>query len=806
MAQRRTYRYERLNCLVGLIALAAGLIFVQPAHAQGQPAVTMIAQASFDGYYEPGFWIPIRVTLENSGPDVDGRIEVRVPRYGGNETTYSHRVGLPTTSRKEITLYVYPESYVGRLETRFVASDGATIAQVEISLNSISNNDRLFGVLSGTPSAFNMLADVDPIGGRASVAQLDIADLPARTQALDVLDVLAVSGIDTGALTDGQIAALTSWIVGGGRMIVAAGPGWQKTASGLQSLLPMSLDRTRTVPEVRALQDFAGAPSELAGSAVVSVGAMTHDAEVLAGQSDTPLVVRRRVGFGEVILLTVDPALAPLKGWDGAAALYRKLIDSTIERPGWAYGVQDWYSASAAASTLPNLELPPPSLLCGFLGLYIVAIGPMNYVFLRVVKRRELAWINIPVIVILFSIAAFVIGSRLRGNQPILSRLAVVQVWPEEDRAQTNGLVGIFSPNRALYQVAIGHGLLAHPVPGDSLFGSDRIDWTILDQADQMLVTDLQMDVAGFTLLSLEGQVAAPSLDYELSLTVGSLGAEVGGRVTNSSAITLHDAVILGPGERRALGDLRPGDTLPIALSLPAAQRASQPGQGSAYYYGGDSTVEDIVGSTSLYDTDAETRRRYNLLRAMINPYNTSGLASGSRGSGIYLAAWSEQSPLPAALDRTAYATSDTTLYLFALKPVVKTSQDRLTLTPGLFTWHPEPGSLSDASPYGTFLNQNSFSLRFNVAYPVPYSSIESLTLHLGSFGSTGLAEIGVSLWDFERAAWSEFPDAHWGDNDVPEPERYVGPGGEIRLMLDGTHNLATIRIEVADFTMVVKP
>ena len=811
---------HHVRILLTFAVLLAGLSTPWIVQAQGQSGVTITARAGFDGYYEINQWIPVHITLENNGPSLDGRVEVRVPRYGGEETVYAYPVSLPTVSRKEVVLYVYPESYLtSELDVTLIAGDanGSAVAQTIVHLNSIGNTDRLFGVLAGSPSVFNILAEVDPLSGTASVAQLEPGDLPDRAQAFDALDVLVISDIDTGILAPEQREALSGWVAGGGRLIVAGGPSWQKTVAGLRDLLPLLPESTRALPELTSLQTYATSPYDLTGGAVVATGALAQDAEVLMSQADVPLIVRRRVGFGEVTYITADLALAPLKGWDGAADLYRTLISSPVDRPGWAYGFQDWYSASDAASTLPNLNLPPTSLICGFLGLYIVAVGPLNYIFVRVMKRRELAWFSVPVLVIVFSGVAFFIGSRARGNQPILNRLAIVQVWPGDPSsfdsrsggsgraARANGVVGIFSPNRATYQLSIDRNLLAHPVPSDTPLGSDGGDWTFLNQSDRTTVPDLRMDVAGFTLLAVEGQVPAPALAYNLTLSLSSAGAAVQGSVTNNSGFVLRDAVVLGPGEAQRLGDLEPGDTRPLQLSLQISQRASQPGQVSAYYYGGDSTIDDILGVTNYY-ADAESRRRYGMLRAMINPYNAGGLGSGSRGGGIYLAGWTDESPLAATLDETEFGATDTTLYLVSLTPALAVEQGQLTIPPGLFTWSLEPGPLSDASPYGTYLNQNFYSLRFNLAQPIPFSSVESLTLHLTSSGATGPTGLIVRLWDFEIDDWAELPNVNWGDTDVPHPARHVGPGSEVRLVVDGTNNPNPIHVETSDITLVVKP
>src|SRR5260370_82991 len=98
----------------------------------------------------------------------------------------------------------------------------------------------------------------------------------------------------------------------------------------------------------------------------------------------------------------------------------------------------------------------------------ICSVGPINYLILRRLKRRELAWVTVPALVVVFSAGAYFTGYQVRGGQASLHRLAVVQVWPNADQAQVDGLVGVFSPRRTAYDVVFGPGLLARPMPLDT--------------------------------------------------------------------------------------------------------------------------------------------------------------------------------------------------------------------------------------------------------------------------------------------------------------------------------------------------
>jgi hypothetical protein len=648
------------------------------------------------------------------------------------------------------------------------------------------------------------------VNGTARVAQLEAGDLPPVSYAWHALDVLVMSDVDTGALSPEQRAALGGWVAAGGRLIVAGGPTWQRTAAGLGDLLPLAPAGTTSVADLSALGAYAAAEAP-AGATVAATGALAPDAATLVSAGDVPLVAARRSGFGQVIYLAVDPAFDPLSGWAGLEGLFRNLLSGTAQRPGWAAGLRNWYSARDAVNTLPGLDLPSAFTICGFLGVYLVAVGPVNYLVLRRLKRRELAWVTIPVLVAVFSLGAYLAGYQLRGAQASLHRLAVVQVWPDAELARVEGVVGLFSPRRSEYDLAFGPGFLARPMPVDG-FGSSAGSFRV-EQADQTVIPDVRLEVGAVEPFVVQGQVPAPEFESDLVLDVSSTLVTLRGTVTNRSGLALKDAVVLGPGGTQRLGDLGPGASASINLSLssarasvapmndvlPALSGAPLPAQGYYSPSASDTTIDDILGGTFYYN-DKESYRRYSLLAAMIDSYGGSG-----RGSGVYLSGWSDESPLPIEVVGRPFATMDSSLYLVALAPRLDVGSGQVVIPPGLMQWLPlNPSPSATPTPYDMYLYQgNEFVLRFVPTHLVPFKTVTGLVMHLTSYGLTGAPALDVELWDFVEGAWMPVAPGslQWGDTPIPEPQRYVGPGGEIQVRV-GNNGAPQVSVERLDFTL----
>jgi hypothetical protein len=795
-----------------ILALAAlGGLGATPADPADGLQLTV--EPGFDGYFEQNNWVPLHITVSNDGPDLSASLKVRVEDSAG-DVIFSRPVELPNGSRKSFFLYFAPRSYMSSVDVDLMLNSQRLVG-VRASLRSISDADLLYGVLSDTPAALDDLGLVAPVNGSAHVAQLEVEDLPPMAEAWRVLDVLVISDVDTGRLSAEQHQALAAWVTSGGHLIVAAGPTYQRTLGGLDDLLPIRVSGTRDL-SLGTLGDFTGAPLVAQEGALVASGSPVAGARVLVSSEGVPLLVSRDLGGGRVDFLAADPNLEPLRSWADMAGLWRALLAGREALPGWSDGFGgDWYSAREAIASIPGVSLPSALQLCCFLALYTVLIGPVNYLVLRRLKRREWAWFSIPGIVLFFSGCAYLTGFQIRGSRAIVHRLAVVQVWPDSDVAKIDALVGVWSPRRATYDVSVGPDFLAQPLPSDYYGGLGQpIFAATVEQGEEIVLRDVRVDVGSVQPFLLEGCGEAPHVSGDLRLDLSSVSLRVSGQVHNETGFDLEDAVILAPGGSQQLGDLPSGDTAAVGVMLAAGYATTAPAgavsalsipgglSSTGYYSGGyDTTVDDIMGPSSCY-ANTESERRCDLLNAVINAYGY-GQTSG-RGSNVYLVGWSDQAPLDVSVLEAASETVDTAVYFFELPVQVERGQGRVSVPPGLMTWSPlDLGAGYNASPYELYLvsGQPPVAFRFE---PIPLarlSSVDEIILHVVGYAQDTSSPPNVALWDWEAGDWEEI-DVGWDDTSVSPADRFVGPDGAVHLRVMPPSTLGQ-SLQRVDLTLV---
>jgi len=643
---------RRAACLAAALALVQAVV---PARAQSPGGVSLSASAGFDGYFSEGHWIPVRVGLANDGPEAEVLLEVLLqPSPSGRVREHSQTISLAAGARKIVSVYVFPAGGTRSVRVRLLAQD-RLISQTDFPLISLSGTDMLIGVMAADPTPFNRMRD--PTGStmarRLEIAWLTAESLPDQGSALAGLDGMIIDDQDTGTLTASQRQALAAWVASGGRLLVCGGPSWQKTTAGLAGLLPLEVTGTQQVPSLDSVGTQLGAGAGPAGLGVLAVGRPTADAEVVIEQGGLPVALTRRYGRGQITFLAADPALAPLDNWPAIQVLYRALLIEGPYAPAVPWALQE-DSAASAASLFPNLTFPPIGAVCGFLALYTFALGPLHYLLLRRAKRRELAWITIPALVVVFSGVAFGVGSLSRGSRPVLNRMAIVHVPAGAERAQVKGVLGVFAPNRRALSIEFPAGLLVRPLSGGYSLADGA--WEFHQTPGGSGEVEIQLDAASVRGVAFEGDIASPGLSHSLATEQSGDLLLVEGQVV-SQDLRLKDSALITPYGAIVLGDLEPGEPHPVRESFSLTAFTGEA------YWEMVSAVGAIQSAYSYGPTgfeEIQLLRRGSLLGA-IQPGVEEFV-----GSGTYLVGWSDAAPLPVEATG-ARSADDLTLYLFEL-------------------------------------------------------------------------------------------------------------------------------------------
>lgn len=775
--------------LVTLLVTCA--LWAPAAAAQsGSSGVTMTAQAGFDNLYKNAYWAPVQINVANSGPSIEGTLRVIVGSGGfGERIVYQSPIDLPTQSNKRINLSIsLPRPSTPTVQ--LVDGNGRLIQELALNnLRSLTLNSLLYGVVSPNAGDFNFLERVTGSAGSASVAFLTLADLPETAPAWQALDVLILNDVDTAQLTTNQRAALIAWVNTGGQLVVTGGPGWQSTTSAVADLLPVTISGDESVADLPQLSQDAGEPFRDPGPYIVTTSSLRRG-ELLYRQDSLPLLAYQKTGRGGVFFLALDPKLAPLRGWNGSQTLWRAVAERVSTTPAWGQSIQNGYAASTAVSSLPSLSLPSVWQLILFLLVYIVLIGPINYLVLKKRRQLERAWLTIPLIIIIFSGVAYVTGFQLRGNDVLINQISVAYSEAGSDQARVQSLLGLYSPRRASYDLVLPADTLARPFEQNfgGVEGSGNLE--AIAFGNELTLQNIRVDISQVSTfvaqavrpaIAVDGQAALENDGSDLKLTV---------TVQNNSDRRLQDVAALLGNTAVSLGDLPPGESRTVSSTIGTVTSSSSFGpRPSPFGVSGGSTLSrhaDTILGSSNYFNDEILYPRWQLLMALENN-SGPGSAAAVTTNIVTITAWTDDEQIETRLANEPSESLSTTLHLVEL-PLQQTFGDgggQVTLPLTLLnTTVLSQDNVFASSVQDLPLNGGIIAFEYTPWPEFRQMTVTGLAIALERTAVTSDPPPQVELWDWQEAAWTPIPDADWGETAVADFTPYIGLNNAIRLRL----------------------
>jgi hypothetical protein len=649
-----------------LLSLIAVSLLPAAARAQEGDAITWQIVPGYDGSYRAGTWFPVTITVANSGPDVRGTIEVRL--VGGNSPTWSQPIDLPHNANKRLTMPVLAETNRdGAVQAEVVLRDSSRviIKRELVRTTSLGTFQPVMGVLSDESSALPELGGVTSAErfGDTRLVRLTPATLPDRAEYLQTVNALFAHAVDLSSLSESQRAALRGWVIAGGTLVIG---GDARLLRDLGDLMPATTDESSFEFDPRALGGDSGWQVRPTAPPLRALRLIPREgADVAIASDGRPLIVRDRLGAGVLYLAAFDLAALRDAG-DPADFWTRVLVLPSGQQPLAVQLREQGFWTMQQAIRLPALRLPSTGGLLGFLLLYIATVGPLNYLVLSRFDRREWAYLTVPILVILFSVGAYVWGTAGRGTAPNLTQLSVVRVAGDSAQGQATSFIALFSPQRRTYNVAVDRdALLSDLIPAWQRQGGP-VDVQYAE-ADTR-AGDLLVDVGGVRALMVEQTVEAPVVEVRWRTVDG----EEQVTLRNRSDATIDDVLLVrGDGQTQTVEPLAPGEERTVRLRpLGFIQGGGGLAPGGAVI-DRQTVINQLAGAlvptawqVAVVEPPMMGIEPVRPLREQIDARN---LQPDSRRE-LYVLGWRSVAPVPIMLDGQPAATQGETLYVWSAR------------------------------------------------------------------------------------------------------------------------------------------
>jgi hypothetical protein len=767
---------------LALMAAATVSFATSGALAASDP-VTIVAKAGYSGFVKAQQWMPVTIDVTNSGPDIDGTLEVSAavtpngPPIGS--ASYQTHLSLASGATKHLKAWVIEDQAPSPVSVRIV-QNGRVVASADATSGSPAT--ALVGVLSDQPTALDAFGAVHPGGVTATVVHLSLDSLSDSAIQLRAFDLLVVDDFATDTLTTAQRGAITDFVQNGGALLLGTGASWRKTLAGVApAILPMSIDGTTTLDAVTALDNVSRLE--------VATGALNPGTRAWLAEGGRPLLVNRFVGGGSVTLATFDWSQEPVAGLSATNPLLRQTLVRTMlsyssgqniasAKGGFGGGgsssiTERSGSLMQALVSLPALDLPS-LVVVGLLVLaYVLLVGPINYLALRALHRRALAWVTVPLIAVVASAGAFGAGVFSKGRAVQTNQVSIVHLEPGWDRAYQESYTGVLTPTRGDFQVKLtGSPPMVGPLfsnNGGALVGANSDLIQVSSDSNTILLPGMTAFVLrGF---ATEGLIDAPHLVGDAKLVNGKLT----GTIRNDSQVTFTDAVVLASDGYQLLPALAPGATATFEVTPKLANPYGQP---AIYTIYGNSYNGYQSGQPTAADRDGIEKT--SILSEVVG---TSGF---SPAIAPMVVAWTKQPNEQITVSGSQpRATSMTAVVL----PLTFGSMGAGALPAGLVVSHfTDIEGDTQAGPPDALLMQNGtvtyeFTPEIGTGLHITDAKLDS-TNQSPKFAPPGSAQgVQARYWDWSKATWVALDYVAMGTTALPEAAIEPSPN-QVRLQM----------------------
>lgn len=522
------------------------------------------ADIGFDGYVKPNELTPVRIEIKNNFKDIEGKIQLLLHDERNKKdfyTAYSKEINLAKNSTKIINM----ESVFYRndlLYVRILDKNNNVVFRKMIKYLKMNRSDGMFmGILDENVDSLRYLSKAHninyPKGSRESffeIAELDDT-IPENHRTLKTFQTIVINNYDSQKLNVKQREALKNWIEDGGLLLIGTGPNYQKTLSGLNDINFLEVKGTKEII-VKSISNE---------KSMKLIDADLKDGEKIVVDENKELkLYHKKIGKGHVVITGFDLGLSPFVNWNGKDKFINNVINRYLNNDvdhtqNYQRMRSHWFEN--IVSYLPQNLLPSVTSILIILVLFILLVGPINYFILKKIDKRELLWVTIPLIVVIFSGSIYMLGFKTRLRQPIANNVSIIKIDNETNKAGVYTKSGIMGFKNGDWDVAFDKN--------SEVLLNDRRNYDVLQRfADEEIVTEYFYDEDTHILFNKAGilDVEKITINQEIELDNSIISDimisndKLTGTIDNTSGFDLEDVVIFYGNKYEKLGDLKDGE------------------------------------------------------------------------------------------------------------------------------------------------------------------------------------------------------------------------------------------------------
>ena len=403
----------------------------------------------------------IRLTVENRGADWEGVVRLEVSESYKKPSAYDTALSLPQGSKKQFVVSIPAiglDSTDGTVTVTLLDRKGIEIQEKVFSRLLVGQIQSLsMGILS---DAYSDLTYLD-MGGAEIYYYDDLYPVKlmklqqgSLVDELDSLTYLVIDQYNTDILTSDERQAIESWNLSGGVLIIGTGAYAEDTLSGFDGGY-LGIEYSEILAPEYDDEESVSTGTYVDLSQLTTVELQTETHRYNSTHYDDELEIwYGSMGSGSVCALTYSLAELGRKdafNWSSAQESFvQRMLDNAGDYAASRYSSSSgydigWYILNMLGTLGNGNSILNFGLLKGIVIVYVIFVGPLLYLILRFMKRRELYWVAVPLTAVLGILLVFLAG---RGFEVVSTKVYSVTMKNLSDNGQTGAYLYCYDANR----------------------------------------------------------------------------------------------------------------------------------------------------------------------------------------------------------------------------------------------------------------------------------------------------------------------------------------------------------------------
>ena len=501
------------------------------------------------------------VTVANNGEDFSGTVQLSL---GGSndQRLFEKNAVLPSGSRKVIQFRI-PQVLLEEINSQdectvTIRRGKMSVAQKKFDMGAYfftrDDTTLVMGLLSDHPNKLSWLDNGGSeyyISGDMKEFRLRELDESFTESELSDLSFLVIDDFDTSVLSREQIEAIQNWVNGGGGLWIGTGAR-PETISGFdQSFIDATVLQT--------------VPGEFTFAAI-DYGSNYQDVYT------TGVNMILQSSYGAILLSNYGLAEVMNSAGEGPAGFFDDGYGNSINKAYFAQSILSILSDYCSATTSQynqrssynfqdNMNLIEERIDLHFSGikflilLYVILVGPVLYLILKKVQKREKIWVILPIVSAVFVGLVFLMGipNRVNGLQ-----MKTVSVCNANGTGNTHTYTSGYQSSNKDWTLTLDPDYYSTcAYLNDWYNGNERL--TVSERGERLQVTyNPDMSFSSVSLLALGKNRESGKLVYREGDGMGLLP----GSITNETGHDLYYVFVMKNGYGILYRDIKNGETI----------------------------------------------------------------------------------------------------------------------------------------------------------------------------------------------------------------------------------------------------